>query len=110
MLGGRHIIKATKGGVISRVECLGIAAVLNIDAKALWAALEYFDDLKNFLYYPSVLPDVVFSNPQIILDKFAELVHFSYCLQSSSPPVALERKWLQFQDRQGDSYIGNVSR
>ena len=37
----QDIIKATKGGVISRLECLGIAAVLNIDAKALGAALEY---------------------------------------------------------------------
>ena len=65
----QNIIKATKGGVISRVECLGVAAVLNIDAKALGAALEYFDDLTIFLYYPSVLPDIVFSNPQVILDR-----------------------------------------
>ena len=95
----QDIIKATEGGVISRVECLGIAAVLNIDAKALRAVLEYFDDLNIFLYYPSVLPDLVFSNPQIILDKVTELVHFSYCLQGSGPPVALEGKWLQFQDK-----------
>ena len=95
----QDIIKATKGGVISRLECLGIAAVLNIDPKALGAALEYFDDLNIFLYYPSVLPDIVFSNPQVILDKVTELVHFSYCLQGSSPPVALEGKWLQFRDK-----------
>ena len=61
--------------------------------------MEYFDDLNIFLYYPSVLPDIVFSNPQVILDKVMELVHFSYCLQSSSPPVALEGKWLQFRDK-----------
>ena len=51
--------------MISRVECFGIAAVLNINAKALRAALEYFDDLNIFLYNPSVLPDVVFSNPLV---------------------------------------------
>ena len=85
----QDIIKATKGGVICRLECLGIAAVLNIDAKALRAALEYFDDLNIFLYYPSVLPDIVLSNPQVILDKVTELVHFSYYLQGSSPPVML---------------------
>ena len=77
----QDIIKATKGGVISRLECLGITAVLNIDANALRAALEYFDDLNIFLYYPSVLPEVVFCDPQIILDKVTELVHFSCCLQ-----------------------------
>ena len=49
----QDIVKASKGGVISRLECLGIAAVLNIDVKALRAALEYFDDLNIFLYYPS---------------------------------------------------------
>ena len=93
----QDIIKATKEGVISRVECHGIAAVLNIDAKALRGALEYFDDLNIFLYYPSVLPDIVFSNPQIILDKDTELVHFSYCLQSSGPPVALEGNGCSFE-------------
>ena len=41
--------------MISTVECLGIAAGININAKALGAALEYFDDLNIFLYYPSVL-------------------------------------------------------
>ena len=61
----QDIIKATKGGVISRVECFGIAAVLNIDAKALRAELEYFNDLNIFLYYPSVLPAVVFCNPLV---------------------------------------------
>ena len=95
----QDIIKATKGDMTSRVECFGIAAVLNTDAKALRGALEYFDDLNIFLYYPSVLPDIVFSNPQVILDKVTELVHFNYCLQGSSPPVALEGKWLQFRDK-----------
>ena len=34
------IIKLSKGGVISRAECLGIAAVLGINAEALTAALK----------------------------------------------------------------------
>ena len=54
---------------------------------------------KHFSVLPFVLPDIVFSNLQIILDKVTELVHFSYCLQGSSPPVALEGKWLQFRDK-----------
>ena len=29
-----------------------------------------------------------------------ELVHFSYCLQSSNPPVALEGKGLQLRDKE----------
>ena len=86
----QDIIKASKGGVICKSECLGLAALLNINGEALTAALEYFDDLNIFLYYPSVLPEIVFSNPQILLDKVTELVHFSYSLQTSSLPGAGE--------------------
>ena len=95
----QDIIKASKGGIISKTACLGIASILNIDAEALTAALKYFDDLNIFLYYPSVLPEVVFSDPQILLNKVTELVHFSYSLQSDSPPLAVEGKWLQFRDK-----------
>ena len=86
----QDIIKASKEGVISKSECLGIAAPLNINGEALIAALQYFDDLNIFLYYPSVLPELVFSNPQILLDKVTELVHFSYSLQTCSLPGAVE--------------------
>ena len=37
---------------------------LNVD-EALTAALKNFNDLNIFLYYPSVLSDVVFSDPKI---------------------------------------------
>ena len=95
----QDIIKASKGGVISKSECLGLAALLNINGDALKAALEYFDDLNIFLYYPTVLPHLVFSDSQVPLNKVTELVHFSYGLQGDSPPVALEGKWRQFQDK-----------
>ena len=94
----QDIIKASNG-VISKKQCIGIASILNIDAEALTAALKYFDDLNIFLYYPSVLPEVVFSDPQILLNKVTELVHFSYILQSDKPPLAVEGKWLQFRDK-----------
>ena len=86
----QDIIKASKGGVISKSECLGIAAPLNINGEALTAALQYFDDLNIFLYYRSVFPELVFSNPQILLDKVTELVHFSYSLHTCSLPGAAE--------------------
>ena len=120
----QDIIKVSKEGVISKSECLDIAAALNINGETLIAALQYFDDLNIFLYYPSVLPEVVFSNPQILLDKVTELVHFSYSLHTCSPPgavegvrsffsklvpfrsshssespPALEGKWLKFRDK-----------
>ena len=54
----QDIIDAAKGGVISKRDCCSIAAVFNIDAEALTAALEYFDGLNIFLYYPSVLSQI----------------------------------------------------
>ena len=92
----QDIIKAAKEGV---TECLSIAGILSIKEEVLTAALEYFDDLNIFLYCPSILPEVVFSNPQIPLDKLTELVHFSYSLHSDSAPIALEGEWLQFRDK-----------
>ena len=95
----QDIIKASKGGVISKTLCIGIASILNINAETLKVALEYFDDLNIFLYYPSVLSEVVFADPQILLNKVTELVHFSYSLQSHPPLVGLGGKWLQFRDK-----------
>ena len=92
----RDIINSAKGGVISKKGCLSIAALLNINAEALKAALEYFDNLNVFLFYPSILSEVVFSDPQILLNKVTELVHFSYSLRSDRPPIAVEGKWLNF--------------
>jgi len=95
----QDITKSAKRGVISRKECLAIASILDIDKEALNAALGYFDSLNIFLYYPSVLPEVVFSSSQVLPDKVTEFVHFSYNLQSDSPPVALEGMWLQFKEK-----------
>ena len=95
----QDIIKASKGGVISKKQCISIASLLNIHAEPLTAALKYFDDLNIFLYYPSVLSELVFSEPQILLNKVTELVHFSYSLRSDRPPLAVEGKWLQFRDK-----------
>ena len=60
----QDIIKALKEGFISKKHCLVIVSSLNVD-EALTAALKNFNDLNIFLYYPSVLSDVVFSDPKI---------------------------------------------
>ena len=95
----QDVLNSATGGVISKTECLRIALTLNMNAEALKAALEYFDNLNIFLYYPSVLPDLVFCDSQVLLNKVTELVHFSYSLQGDSPPVAVEGMWRQFQER-----------
>ena len=47
------------------------------------AALTYLDNLNIFLYKPSLLPNVVFSNPQVLLDMLSKLVVHSYKLRGT---------------------------
>ena len=92
--------------VLSRKECLSVAQNLRFPEEEFNAALEYFNKLNLCLYYPTVLPDVVFSDPQVPLDKASELVQQSYKLReakqgkkSQGPQEALEAKWLKFRDQ-----------
>eukprot|EP00731_Ephydatia_muelleri_P015447 Em0008g1167a len=74
--------KKTNAVVLSLQECSQVAIRLHMvdDTKA---ALQFFSDLNVILYYPSILPNVVFTNPQCILDIISEIVKF----------LAFDRKW-----------------
>ena len=94
--------------VLSRKECLVIAQQLGISEEEFSAALAYFDELNLCLHYPLVLQDVVFSDPQVLLDKASELVQHSYRLrgakQGKQPQkpqacTALDAKWVKFRDQ-----------
>ena len=92
--------------VLSRKECLSVAHNLRFSEEEFDAALQHFDKLNLCLYYPGVLPDVVFSDPQVPLDKASELVQHSYKLREAKqgkkcqgPQEALEAKWLKFRDQ-----------
>ena len=64
--------------VLSKHECLEIAKPLHIDDESCEKALKFFSDLNLLFYWPSILPDLVFVEPQVILDKVSELVKESY--------------------------------
>ena len=94
--------------VLSRNECLVIARQLGFSKEEFNSALTYFDELNLCLHYPLVLPDVVFTDPQVALDKASELVQESYRLrgakqgkQPQKPQAcrALDAKWLKFCDQ-----------
>ena len=65
--------KKTNVVVLSIQECSQVAIRLHMvdDTKA---AFQFFSDLNVILYYPSILPNVVFTNPQCILDIISEIV------------------------------------
>ena len=103
----QELAKELGRGVLSRAECLQMARLLNIREESFDAALVYFDELNVIKYSPKVLPNVVFVESQIPLDKVSELVYHSYLLRqpviaaeadqsSSEKPVT--KGWKHFRD------------
>jgi len=66
---------ATEKGVsiVSAKECRQIAQRLHMGEEAFDAALNYLVALNFFHYYPTILPDVVFCDTQVLPDKMSEL-------------------------------------
>ena len=69
-----EITLALKRGVLGKSECLEVAHRLHLDESTVEAALIYLDELSLIFYYPDILPELVFTNPQVLLDKVSELV------------------------------------
>ena len=65
--------KKTNVVVLSLHECSQVAIRLHMEDDTK-AALQFFSDLNVILYYPSILPNVVFTNPQCILDIISEII------------------------------------
>ncbi len=64
--------------VLSKQECLEVAKLVNIEEDALNVALKFFHEQHIFHYYVDILPNVVFTSPQVLLDKLTELVKKAY--------------------------------
>ena len=98
----QELAKELGRGVLSRVECLEMARLLGIRSDSFDAALEFFDKLNVIKYSPDVLPNVVFIESQIPLDKVSELVYHSYLLReppSAKSSLPVEGEWRHFRDR-----------
>ena len=98
----QELAKELGRGVLSRAECLEMANLLGINEESFDAALKFFNELNIIKYCPDVLPDVVFMDSQIPLDKVSELVHHSYLLRQpavvAEPPTPIFGEWKHFID------------
>ena len=101
----RELAKSTNRRILSRQECLEVARTLGFSEEAFDAAINYLHDLNIILYYPHILPNTIFMDCQVILDKLSELIKRSYELrkakqgrQSSGSPKAMGGKWERFRD------------
>ena len=64
--------------VLSREQCGRVAESMKIDEGSCEEALQFFNRLNMLFYFPDILADLVFIDPQIVLDKVTELVEESY--------------------------------
>ena len=99
----RQLAEKMKEKVLSLEECYEVAnKKLHMPDKLCKAAIEYLGKLNIFFYHPSILPQVVFSDVQVILDKLKELVHCSHELKSNTaqslPQNWQSGEWLEFRD------------
>jgi len=78
-----RIARVLNRSVLSREECLQIAQYLHLSEEAFDVALEHLASLNVLHYYPQILPNVIFTDPQVLLEKFTELVEFHYQLQAN---------------------------
>ena len=89
--------------IVSTTECQRIAQRLHMDDETFHAALDYLVALNIFHFYPAILPNVVFCDTQVLLDKISELVEYSQMLRGTSTCSVSGLQshsggWLRFRD------------
>ena len=95
----QEIARKQRRAVLSKDECFAAASQLHLDYNSFMAALEYLDGLNIISYYRNVLPEVVFSDIQVVLDKATELVKFSHQLMKEPKAgVAFKGELRKFRD------------
>ena len=79
-------------GVLHKRECLMLAVRFGFKGEDLDAALIFFDKVSIAHYYPSILPDTVFVNAQIPLDKISELTEYAITLRNAHTKGVIDGK------------------
>eukprot|EP00731_Ephydatia_muelleri_P005735 Em0002g1911a len=88
-----------KREVLSLLECKQTAERVQLKDAAFKEALSHFMKCNILLYYPDVLPDVVFCNPQVLLSIITELVQQCYkLLKQPDPTKPISGHWERFKD------------
>ena len=83
--------------ILHRKECLTVARLLHLSNNDLDAALHHLATFGVIHYYWRLLPNIVFVDPQILLNKISELVKHHYKLRHDSQPhTAIRGEWRKF--------------
>ena len=78
----QRLAKYQQRAILSVSECLKEATVYHFTRESLDDVLQYLHSLKLIMYYKDILPEVVFINAQVLLDKITELVEYSIELRA----------------------------
>ena len=65
-------------GIISLKSCYDIGMKLGMERSEVENCVSYLDSLTLFLSFRKVLPNVIFTNPQYLLDTLSAFVRFSF--------------------------------
>ena len=65
-------------GMISYDECCNIGKKIGMETFDIVECLKYFDSLSLILYFPNILDQVIFTNPQYLLDMLSTLISISF--------------------------------
>ena len=87
--------------VLSRKQCGLVADSMKIDEGSCEVALNFFNRLNMLFYFPDILADLVFVEPQILLDKVTELVEESYRMSQGKKDGKFNPKsgeWVRFRE------------
>ena len=77
----RSLTKGLGRLVMSRKECWRVAQSLGLEKDTFNAALDFFHNWSLMFYFRDILPELVFIDPQVLLDKVSELVVFMFELR-----------------------------
>ena len=67
--------------VMSREECWQVAESVGLDEGSFDEALDFFHSVSLMFYFKDIFKEVVFVDPQVILDKVSELIEFMFELR-----------------------------
>ena len=84
--------------VLPREWCQRVAESMKIDDESCGEALDFFNRLNMLFYFPNILPQLVFMEPQMLLDKVSELVEETYSMRQGKKGQAVSGEKLRFRD------------
>ena len=88
-----------KRDVLTKEECFQVAKEkLHFDEDSFDAALVYLDQLNVIFYFSEILPNVIFANTQVLLDKVTVLVLAIHQLRHGLTKMPFTANWQRFND------------